>query len=107
MQPDTRSTKRMLQQMEHIIREVNREVMNPMLPPLDNDHILPVMAVVAKLRGAYLKELFHTAQTAESGVPTKDQLQKLKRCREAYEEMLAGAQALEVVVERGYVDVKF
>ena len=107
MQPVKQSTKKKLQQMEHIVRNVNREVMNPMIPVLENDDILPVMAVVAKLRGAYLKELFHTAKTAQSGVPTEDQLQKLRCCREAYEEMLAGAQALEVVVEREYLDINF
>ena len=77
-----------------------------MIPPLDNDHLLPVMAVVAKVRGAYLKELFQTAQTANRGLPTEEQLKKLRHSPEAYEEMLAAAQALEVVVERGYVDFK-
>ncbi len=107
MESDTQSRNRALKQMEHVVREVNREVLNSMIPPLETDHMLPVMAVVAKARGLYLKELFKTAQSCDGGVPSDGQLQKLKHSREAFEELLAGAHALEVVVERGYVDVAF
>jgi len=96
----------MLNQLEHVIRKVNREVINPMIPPLDTEHMLPVLAAVAKARGVYLKELFDTAKSADKGSPTEEQLTKLRQCRKAYEEMMAGAQALEIVVERGYLDFK-
>ncbi len=96
----------MLNQLEHVIRKVNREVINPMIPPLDTEHMLPVLAAVAKARGVYLKELFDTAETANKGSPSEQQLAKLRHCRETYEEMMAGAKALEIVVERGYLDFK-
>lgn len=107
MEPDTQTRNRALKQLDHVIREVNREVLNSMIPPLENDHMLPVMAVVAKARGLYLKELFQTAQSSNGAVPTAEQLERLKHARETFEELLAGAHALETVVERGYVDINF
>lgn len=101
------SARRQLQQMEHVVRKVNREVINPMIPPLSQNEIMPLMSLVAKLRGIYLKELFDTAKSAASDVPSEDQLRRLKQCREAYEELLAGAKALEIVVEREYLDSSF
>ena len=101
------SARRQLQQMEHVVRKVNREVINPMIPPLSQNEIMPLMSLVAKMRGSYLKALFETAKSSANDIPTEEQLQRLKQCREAYEELLAGAKALEVVVEREYLDSSF
>ncbi len=107
MQMATPATRRKIQNIEHVLRKVNREVISPIIPTLEMDDILPVMAVVAKLRGIYLKELLQTANTAQGGVPSEEQMLRLKGCREAFEEILAGAQALEVVIEREYLDINF
>ncbi len=106
MDDDRQSQNRMLLNMEHAIRTLNREIINPMIPPLNNDHVLPVMTMVARVRGAYLKELFAAAASSEKSFPSNEQLKRLRYFREAYEELSAAAQALETAIQRGYLDVK-
>lgn len=97
---------RLLLQLEQAIRELNQETINPVLPELDLAGLNPVMSLVARTRANYLKELFDLANTTTDTVPAAPQVENLRSLRLAYEEMLAGAQALETAIQRGYLDVR-
>ena len=64
------------------------------------------MAMVAKTRAIYLQELFGLAGSGETDVPDAGQIEKLRTLRQTYEEMVAGTQAIETAIQRGYLDVK-
>jgi len=95
---------RLLLELDKAIRELNREVINPAIPELTLEDLHPVMAMVARTRAAYLNGLFSVTQMVEDK-PTPDQIRELRELREAYEEMVKAAQALETAIQRGYLDV--
>lgn len=96
---------RLLMELNRAIQTVNREIINPLLPELTLDGMTPVMSLVARARGEYLKTLFTVTDSAGEGLPSPEDTSRLKQKREAYEELLEGAKALEIAIERGYLDV--
>ena len=97
---------RLLLQLERAIKELNQETINPLLPELTLAGLNPVMSMAAKTRANYLKELFDLANSCDENIPGAHQIENLRTLRLAYEEMVAGAQALETAIQRGYLDVK-
>lgn len=97
---------RLLLQLEQAIRVLNQETINPVLPELNLAGLNPVMSLVARTRANYLKELFDLAGTCTDSVPSTSQIDNLYTLRRSYEEMVAGAQALETAIQRGYLDIK-
>ena len=61
--------------------------------------------MVAHARVASLRELFDISSMA-NGLPSKDQVRQLRTIRETFDELVAAANALETVIQRGYLDVK-
>lgn len=106
MQP--RTQKRFLLNMERVIQEANRTIIGRTVPTLTDEAVVPVMHLIAKLRGAYLCELFMLADECQGmGIlPSPEGIGRLREMREAYEEVLAASQALEHVIDRGYLDVE-
>lgn len=97
---------RLLLQIEQSMRAINRQTIDPVLPKLSLDDLNPVITVVAESRARYLRELFNVSQMASTdGVPSTDQVARLRDLRTTYEELVAGAQALETAIERGYLQV--
>ena len=99
-------SKRLLMELEKAIRDINRSVINPVIPELTVAGINPVMTLVARTRAEYLKALFDLTDATGKALPDKAQIESLRQLRETYEEMLAGAQALEAAIQRGYLDVQ-
>ncbi len=91
--------------LEEAIRQSNHEVIDPMLPPLTIESILPIAIMVARLRGRYISETFKLVSSLGGGFPDKDQVAKLREYREAYEETQAASQALEQAIDRGYLEL--
>ena len=91
--------------LEEAIRQVNHEVIDPMLPPLNVQSVLPVAVMVARLRGRYLQAAFELVDNKKDGLPTEEQMVQLRQHREAYEEVMAVSQALEHAVDRGYLEL--
>lgn len=91
--------------LEEAIRQANHEVIDPMLPPLSVESILPIAIMVAKLRGRYIAEAFAVAKNKKDGFPDAEQVQKLREYREAYEEAMSVSQALEHAIGRGYLEL--
>lgn len=96
---------RLLLEIDKNIREVNREVINPEIPELKLDDVMPVMRMVARARASYLKELFDLAAVAEEKMPSPDQIKQLRLLRVIYDELVSGAKAMETAIQRGYLDV--
>jgi len=68
------------------------------------DTLIPVVKVVAKARSDYM-ECLMAITDAEDHSATPEQIQQLTQHRLAYEELVNAANALETVIQRGYVDV--
>ena len=96
---------RLLLELNRAIQNVNRDIINPLIPELTVDGLVPVMSMVARARGSYLKTLFTVTESAGEAMPTAEDTARLREKRESYEELLAAAKALEVAIERGYLDV--
>ena len=102
----SKDNNRLLLQLEQAIRRLNQEIISPVLPELSLAGLNPVMSMVAKTRANYLQELFELAGSCEDSVPDAGQIENLRTLRRTYEEMVAGAQAIETAIQRGYLDVK-
>ena len=97
---------RMLLELDKVVRETNRAVINPLLPELAVEDLRPVMNLVAQARAAYLRELLDLAGAEGGEAPSPGQIQHLAELRRSFEELLAGAQAMEAAIQRGYLDVR-
>jgi hypothetical protein len=91
--------------MSNSIRQLNQDIINPAIPELTLDDLVPVMTMVASARRDYLQELMAVANATSGELPSVDQIKSLRNFRLLYEELLSGAQALETAIERGYLDV--
>ena len=97
---------RLLLEINKTMKDVNRDIINPVIDDLKLADLEPVIKLVARSRAAYLTEIFKIAKSAEDKCPTTDQLKRLQHLRVSFEELSKGSQALEVAIERGYLDVE-
>ncbi len=101
---------RLLLELSKTIGDINYDIINPSISALNVEELQPILQLVARARAraraAYLKEMYDLANEVGDSLPSKQQMTKLIRSREMYEELLSGAQAVEVAVERGYLDVE-
>ena len=97
---------RLLIKFEKSVRDINRNTINPRIPELHLEDLHPVVQMVSNARASYLKELFDLATICGDEKPTPEQIKKLKHLRETYQELVEGSIALEVAIERGYLDVE-
>ncbi len=95
---------RLLLKLEQARRQINRDTINPEINELTLDELQPIVKMVAKTRAAYVKELFDLAAICK-GTPDKTRIDKLRTLREAFEETVAAANAMEMMIKRGYLDV--
>ena len=96
---------RLLLLIEKTLRDANRDTINPMFDDLKIDDLAPVLNLVARARADYLKHLFEVAELHPDGLPTSEDISKLKEIRVRYEELVLASQALETAIERNYLDV--
>ena len=104
-QDPTRSKSRFMMGMEHVLREINHEIISPAIPDMSVENAVPLMITVARLRAEYLKFPFHLCDDRAEEHPTAEELAKLKHLRESFQEMLAVAKELEHCIDRGYIDL--
>ncbi len=97
---------RLLLELEQAIRTINQEVINPVIPELTIKGLRPVLKMVANARAAYLKTLIDLSADTNGELLSSNQVEKLRHLRVAYDECVAGAQALETAIQREYLDVK-
>ncbi|MFK8030004.1 MAG: hypothetical protein AB8G18_07165 [Gammaproteobacteria bacterium] len=106
MENTSKHHRRLLMHFCDSISEINRSIINPVVAPLTLEKLAPVMSMVARARADYLKALFE--QTVEAGNEVdiaQVDVSNLRRARERYEELIAAANAMETMIERGYLEV--
>ncbi len=96
---------RLLLEFSKTLRQLNQDIINPAIPELTLDDLIPVMKMVACARRDYLKVLMTLPKNASGELPSLDQVKSIRNHRLVYEELVSGAQALETAIERGYLDV--
>lgn len=96
--------RRLLLELEQTRKKINREIINPEIKTLSQKELEPIVRMVAHARAAYVEELFSLAARPGGSAEPAD-IERLRELRIAFEEMVTAANALETMIERGYVDV--
>lgn len=86
--------------MDKAVVAANREVLGKLT--LTRDGFLRLALNTASLRAAYLQK---GVEIGSLKSPTREQLEELALLRHAYEESTQVFEALERIIERGYVDI--
>lgn len=89
------------QELDAIIMSANQQVLKHTLPGLNREAITRLAVRVAELRGAYLARALKIAQA--EGRPALEAIADLQHARQAFEEMREAFEALERVIDRGYI----
>lgn len=97
---------RFLMEQEKLRREINREIMGPAFERLGREELEPLVRLVAAARRDYIKELLAIAAHHGAAGASSEQLAALREKREAFADLVVAADALETVIERGYLDVE-
>jgi hypothetical protein len=99
---------RLMIKFEQLLRTENREKINPKIEELCINDLRPIVSIVARCRADYLEHLYVLSKKYEDSddVPSSEELQKLRAFRLRFEELSEGAKALEVCIQRGYLDLK-
>jgi len=95
---------RFLDELEHGIRMVNREIIHEVIPEITKDHFLKFAVLTGRVRSVYLAAAFELVESGAT-VPDEEVLHALKVKREMYEEAVEAFESLKRAIERGYVDV--
>lgn len=99
--------KKLLIELEHVMREMNRDTLNSLFGELTTEDVLPIMEMTAKARGNYMDELFSLSKLSKQGQNLNPELvKKLRFSRLIFDELVHAYQALDVAIEHGYLDVK-
>ena len=94
--------KRLLLELDKHRYDVNIATLNASIEDLNLDKLKPIVDMVAKSRAAYISELMSmTNQAADKGPNTE----QLKARREEFMELVKATNALEIAIERGYLDI--
>jgi hypothetical protein len=96
----TRVYRRFIEEIEMALRAANREIIGKQIPELNKESFFRLAVSVAKLRADYLKAVL-ALNWEDDGIdvaPVQDK-------RAIYEEASKAFEALERIIERGYVDI--
>jgi hypothetical protein len=99
-----RAQKRLLDEVEHGVREANRAVIGQRVPELTRDAFLRLATVVARLRAEYLAAALSLGKDTRGPV-SAEEIARLATLRSAYDETRMAFEALERALSRGYVDI--
>lgn len=99
---------RMMLEFNRLIREANKEHINPVIEELNVEGLKPLIRLVARSRARYLEYVYELSKLydGKEEYPSADELKKLKTLRSRYEEISSGAKAFEISIQRGYLDLK-
>jgi len=105
---DDKDINRLLLQYDRILRQANREHINPEIEELSVEDLKPIVNLVAKSRAVYLKELYTLSKkyNEEDAFPSAEELKRLKVLRTRFLELAEGSKSIEVSIQRGYLDLK-
>ncbi|MBI3498427.1 MAG: hypothetical protein HY058_14090 [Proteobacteria bacterium] len=104
---DKNSRKELSQQLleiEKVIFETNQRLMQEKVPALDSDSFIRFSHLVAETRANYIRMALEVSKLAHQ--PEAAVVDQLRRQRITYEELLSAFEAMQRVLERGYVKLK-
>lgn len=99
------SNKRLLLELDKHRRDVNKKVISSNVDDLNIDKLKPVVDMVANSRASYIGALMKLSNSKSDSSPTIREMDELKEKRKEFEELVAATNALEVAIEREYVDI--
>ncbi|MFT6028745.1 MAG: hypothetical protein ACI8O8_000474 [Oleiphilaceae bacterium] len=99
---------RLLLHYQQLVRTANKVIINPEIEELNINDLKPMIELVAKSRGSYLKYSYEIGKQYfnSDDLPTSDELKKLRTLRLRFTELSESAQAFETCIRRGYLDLK-
>ena len=99
---------RLLMKFEQLLRESNRNHINPRIEELSVESLQPMIDLVARSRASYLEHLFSLCKKYDGteDFPSKEELARLRAYRNRFIELADGAKSFEISIQRGYVDLK-
>lgn len=99
---DQQKRRHFIAEIDQAVRVANRETINPAVPPINMENVLPFAVTVAKLRADYLSAAF---KMTSGEIPSEQDIETLKKLREAYDEAREAFNSLMIAIEREYVDL--
>lgn len=96
--------RRLLLHFGRNLREINREVINPVVDTLNLNDLDPLMRMVAHARADYLRALFALVE-ATGGDSAPADVAELQRAKGVCDALIDAVGSLETMIERGYIDV--
>jgi hypothetical protein len=105
---DEKDINRLLLHYQQLFRTANKELINPEIEEINVNDLKPMVELVAKSRGTYLKYSYELGKQYfnSEDLPTSDELKKLRTLRLRFTELSESAQAFETCIRRGYLDLK-
>lgn len=105
---DEKDISRLIIQYQQLFKNANKEFINPEIEELNVNDLKPMVELVAKCRASYLKYSYELGKQYYNSdkLPTAEELNKLKTLRLRFSELSESAQAFEVCIQRGYLDLK-
>lgn len=99
---------RLLLSFEQLLRETNREIINPVINELSLDDLKPVVELVARARAAYLKALYELSLSHKQSksLPSDPEMNELQALRKRFLDLADGAKSIEVAIQRDYLDIR-
>lgn len=99
---------RLLLRFDQLLRESNREHINPKIEDLNLDSLKPIIDLVARSRASYLEHLYNLSKKYDGteDFPSKEELSRLRAYRNRFIELTDGAKSLEISIQRGYLDLE-
>ena len=103
----TSNSNRLIMRFEQLVRQINRDIINPEIDVLTLDELRPVAELLARSRAAYLKRLFTIAKAhaKQDGLPSDEEMSEIRKLRQNYTELADASKALEVAIQREYLDL--
>lgn len=95
---------RFLLELDKFRSDVNREILGPRIDTMTIERFRPIITLVAHARADYMEALIAFGEEASQEAPDLDRIKELKHKREAFDELVAAANALETVIQRDYID---
>lgn len=98
--PQTREQQAFLDNVEHAIRDINRDIIHAQIPHLDRAKFVEFATYVARLRAEYLSAGLGLVEHKDGAT-----FEALRLRGRAFDEAKAVFVALERAIECGYVDI--
>lgn len=98
---------RLLLHYQQLYKNTNKEIINPEIEELSISDLKPMVELVARSRGTYLKYSYELGKQYfnTKDYPSADELKKLRTLRLRFTELAESAQAFETCIKRGYLDL--